>query len=203
VIKFSAAVAIAIAVIGVLTWRSVDSSAPVQATGTRTASAADTYSIFAASTTRVDASGWRLPPDNARVGARLDEARLVLRDATQTVAAVPAAKAPCLFTRFADGSQGIACGGASGEPPTNVGYSGALGLVPDAVDAVTLTMTDGTTRVAPVKNNVWTAPDDAATAAYSLTGRVIKIDLMPRSSMPPGDTTDPTQAPSRGPDGAS
>jgi len=128
------------------------------------------------------------------------EARLVSQDRTRTVAAVPAEKAPCLISRFADGTQTASCALESDQQPASVSYSGAIGLVPDAVDSVTLTMTDGTTRVVPVNHNVWTAPDDAAKAAYTLDGTVVEVELMPRSSMPAGATSDPSQAPSRGPD---
>jgi hypothetical protein len=166
------------------------------------ASAPDTYSIFASSTSRLNATkpGWR--PPAGFVGARMAEARLISQDSTRTVVAVPAAKAPCLISRFADGSESASCALEADQQPASVSYSGAIGLVPDAVDSVTLTMTDGATRVVPVRNNVWTAPDDAAKAAYSLAGRVVNVELMPRSSMPPGDTTDPSQAPNRGPDAA-
>jgi len=91
---------------------------------------------------------------------------------------VPAATAPCLISRFADGSQSVSCALEADQQPASVSYSGAIGLVPDAVDSVTLTMTDGATRVMPVENNVWTAPDDAAKAAYSLGGRVVEVELM-------------------------
>jgi hypothetical protein len=90
----------------------------------------------------------------------------------------------------------MACGHTSDQQPASVSYSGAIGLVPDAVDSVTLTMADGSTRVVPVKNNVWTAPDEAAKAAYALAGRVVEVELMPRSSMPAGATSEPSQAPS-------
>ena len=163
-------------------------------------SAADTYSIFAGSTTRFNAAtpDWRPLPDD--IGARMAAARLISQDSTRTVVAVPAAKAPCLVSRFADGSQGASCALARDEQPASVSYSGAIGLVPDAVDSVTLTMTDGATRVVAVEDNVWTAPDEAAKAAYSFAGRVVEVELMPRSSMPPGEPTDPSQAPRRGPD---
>jgi hypothetical protein len=196
----------AAAAAAVLALSSVAAPAESSARGTRerAAVAAMTYSIFASPTARFNAaaSGWSPPPAEAGVGARLQEARLILQDKTRTVAAVPASKAPCLFTRFADGSQTIGCGHTADEQPTSVSYSGAIGLVPDAVDSVTLTMTDGSTRVVRVENNVWKAPDDAAKAAYSVAGSVVQVELMPRSSIPAGATTDPSQAPSRGPDSA-
>ena len=167
--------------------------------GTRS-SVASTYSIFAGSTSRFNAAtpGWRPLPDD--IGARMAEARLISQDRTRTVVAVPAAKAPCLVSRFADGSQTASCALSRDEQPASVSYSGAIGLVPDAVDSVTLTMTDGAIRVVAVEDNVWTAPDEAAKAAYSFAGRVVEVELMPRSSMPPGEPTDPSQAPRRGPD---
>ena len=163
-------------------------------------SAAGTYSIFEGSTSRLNAStpGWQPLPD--RIGARMAEARLISQDRTRTVVAVPAANAPCLVSRFADGSQAASCALERDQQPASVSYSGAIGLVPDVVDSITLTMTDGTSRVVPVEDNVWTAPDEAVEAAYSFTGRVVVVELMPRSSMPPGATTDPSQAPRRGPD---
>ena len=129
----------------------------------------------------------------------MEDGRLVARNQTRTVVAA-AAKTPCLISRFADGSQTASCALEADQQPASVSYSGAIGLVPDAVGSVTLTMTDGSTRVVPVKGNVWTAPDDAAEAAYSLAGRVVEVELMPRSSMPPGATSDPSQAPYRGRD---
>ena len=141
------------------------------------ASVADTYSIFSGSTSRLNAAtpGWRPLPDS--IGARMAEARLISQDSTGTVVAVPAAKAPCLVSRLADGSQTASCAVERDQHPASVSYSGAIGLVPDAVDSVTLTMTDGATRVVAVEDNVWTAPDDAAKAAYLFSGRVVEVEL--------------------------
>jgi hypothetical protein len=201
-----AAAAAAVAFVWSAAAAPADRAAPVRNTDSRTAAPASgtqTYSIFAGSRTRLNATaaGWA-PPADSSIRARLGEARLIAHDKTRTVVAVPAAKAPCLISRFADGSQSTACGMAPDEQPVSASYSEAIGLVPDAVDSVTFIMTDGTTRTAAVNNNVWTAPDEAAKAAYSLAGRVIEVDLMPRSSMPRGATSDPSQAPSSGPGGS-
>ena len=208
--KMLAPAAAAATLTAALAW--VVASAPSDSTSVRDStrarssvatSVADSYSIFEGSANRLDAAapGWRPLPDG--IGARMAEARLILQDRTRTVVAVPAANAPCLVSRFADGSQAASCALERDQQPASVTYRGAIGLVPDAVDAITLTMTDGKTRVVPVENNVWTAPDDASTAAYSFSGRIVKVELMPRSSMPPGTTTDPSQAPHRGPDSSS
>lgn len=187
--------------LGILVWQATASPAESTAgttaestaeTTDATGSPAESYSIFARpADQRDDFSHWaRL--GGSRIGARLSEGRFVDQDATRTVAAVPAAKAPCLMSRYADGSYGASCGGAGDQHPATVSYSGAIGLVPDAVESVTFTMTDGTSRVTRVTDNTWKSPVEAAKASYSIDGRVFEVDLMPRSSLPAGATIDPT-----------
>jgi hypothetical protein len=192
------AVVAAAAVLGLLLSRSATSPAeptagttakstatPAEAAG----SPSESYSIFARSEGRLDVSGWAREGDS-RIGARFSEGRLVHHDAARIVVAVPAAKAPCLVSHFIDGSKGISCGLAADEHPATVSYSGAIGLVPDVVESVAFTMTDGRSEVVPVTGNVWKSPVEAEKASYSIDGRVFEVDLMPRSSLPAGVTID-------------
>lgn len=138
-----------------------------------------------------DVTRWAPRADPA-VGARFAEARVVHRDAGRVVAAVPARNGACLLSRLPDGSRAMSCGGDADHFPATVGYAGAIGLVPDAVRAVTFTMTDGSVRTAEVIGNVWRSPVEAATAAYAVGGRVHRVGLMPRSSLPAGARLSPS-----------
>ena len=57
--------------------------------------------------------------------------------------------------------------------------------------SVVFTMTDGTTQTAPVANNTWKSPLEAAKVSFWLAGRSQSIDLMPRSSIPEGSYVSP------------
>lgn len=143
------------------------------------------YSVFARpARDRDNISGWRVPRRHRETGIRYADARLVHQDAHRAVAAVPAQDqaAPgrdqaCLVTQFRDGSGALACS------PTLM-YGESIGLVPDSVDTVTYTLTDGTTQQQDVVDNMWRSPEEAARVTYTIDGRVESIALMPMSSLP-------------------
>ena len=155
----------------------------------RTSASLGTYSVFSrAATSADDVSSWPMRAENFdQLGLRLDQARVVYRDAVRTMAAVPATDGPCLLTRLRNHGGGLNCGGA-GRLTVALGYLGAIGLVPDSVDTVTFAMTDGSTQTAKVVDNTWNSPAEAASATFSLQGRSVSIELMPRSSLPKGTT---------------
>jgi hypothetical protein len=147
--------------------------------------AVGTYGVFDRPATRDDdLTAWRARDDHG-LGLRLSEGRVVFRDGSRTVAAVPATDGPCLVTQFADGSGGVVCGGAD-HPTVSTGYVGAIGIVPDSVDSVTFTLADGSTVVGAVDGNTWRSPDDAVRVSYSVAGREQQAELMARSSVPSG-----------------
>ena len=183
-----------VAAIGILLWQVTASSAkspPKSKARGAVAEQSQSYSIFLRPPVAADASvaHWKAPGD-PRIGARLAAGRVVHRDAVRTVAAVPTAQAPCLISRFADGSQGTSCG--IDQPPTVVSPTGTIGLVPDSVDAVTITMTDGSTQIGRITGNVWKAPEDADKVAYSVDGHLYQLQLMPLSDLPAGAKMGPT-----------
>lgn len=135
-----------------------------------------------------DLSGWRVPPtamarDNPELGLRPSGARVVYRDSTKAVAAVPATKTPCLITRYKGGSEALNCGTTDGMT-ANVSYDGAIGLVPDVVKSVSFTMSDGSQKTQRVVDNLWKSPVEAASVEFVLRGQPRQIDLLPRSSLP-------------------
>jgi hypothetical protein len=155
----------------------------------RTNTSLGTYSVFSRpATPEDDVSGWPMRTENFdKLGLRLDQARVVYRDAVRTLAAVPATDGPCLLTRLRNHGGGLNCGGA-GRVTVALGYLGAIGLVPDSVDTVTFRMTDGSTQTAKVVDNTWNSPAEAASATFVLQGDSVNIELMPRSSLPKGTT---------------
>lgn len=100
------------------------------------------------------------------------------------VAAIPANKAPCLYWDTGS-SERLSCGTNDGDTAV-VSYDGSIGMVPDSVTSVTYTMADGTEQVGNVASNVWHAPAEATSVMFSLGGERHTIDLMSRSSRPPG-----------------
>ncbi len=163
-------------------------TASVQSAGPPLQTAIGTYSVFArAAAPADDVSGWRIHEDRAGLGLRFSDARVVYSDSVRTVAAVPASDGPCLLAQYKDGSGGFNCGGPN-RVSASLGYNGALLLVPDSVQTVTYTMTDGTTQMSPVANNVAHSPVEAAKVAFTLGERTVQLDLMPRSSLPKGAT---------------
>lgn len=151
------------------------------------------YSVFdrPATTASDETRGWRArqdPGPRENFGLRFAEARVIQRDGGTAVAAVPASNgSPCLAVQYKDGSGGLSCGGP-GTTAALVGYNGATGIVPDSVQTVTFTLTDGTTQTSQVEGNVWRSPPEAAKVTFMLGDRVEEIELMPRSSLPEGAT---------------
>jgi hypothetical protein len=148
---------------------------------------ATTYSIF----DRPAAAGDDVSRWNVRARPTIDldlgSGRLVHTDATKSVAAVRADKGLCLLQRFADGSSGLSCALRPDEVVAATSYDGAIGLVPDAVQTVTFTLTDGSATSIPVVDNVWKSPVEATKAVFTVPGTGVReVDLMPRSSMPKG-----------------
>jgi hypothetical protein len=149
--------------------------------------AAGTYGVFNRPARRDDdLSSWRARDDHG-LGLRLSEGRVVFRDGSRAVAAVPATDGPCLVTQFADGSGGVVCGGAD-HPTVSTGYVGAIGIVPDSVGSVTFTLADGSTVAGAVDENTWRSPDDALRVSYSVAGREQQAELMARSAAPSAPT---------------
>lgn len=150
----------------------------------------DEYSVFKRPVTAEDAlEGWNLSVYQGaaeQLGIQLSARRLVSQDARKAVAAVEAADAPCLMVRYHTGSQGLSCGAGQDTPTAVVGYDGALGLVPDSVQAVRLVLTDGSFISSPVRSNVWTAPSNAVEATFEVRGQVQRVQLMPAERMPEG-----------------
>lgn len=157
------------------------SAAPLQTKG-------GTYSVFAREATAGDdISGWRIPRNgvDAKVGMRFAEARVVYRDDTKSVAAVPTSSDPCLVSQYRDGSGGLTC-----SPTFTHGVS--VGLVPDSVKSVTYAMTDGSTQVQEVTDNLWHSPTEAAQVTYVLDGVAHTEDLLPLSALPQGASISPS-----------
>lgn len=161
-----------------------ESQAPVGAPG-------NAFGVFEqAAESQDDISSWGIP-EIPQIGLETDAARVVVTSPNRTVAAVPAAKAPCLVTRTAQSGIGISCATAANEATATVGYNGAIGLVPDSVKSVMFTMVDGSTQAQDVVDNIWQSPVEAETATFDLEGETQKVDLMPRSSMPKSATVSP------------
>ncbi|HEX8105799.1 MAG TPA: hypothetical protein VF533_24500 [Solirubrobacteraceae bacterium] len=137
-----------------------------------------------------DVTSWAPSRANPDIAPRFREARVIQRDATRIVAAVPAKDGPCLLSR-SPGGRGLACGGAPGRYPVSAGYDGGIGLVPDEVKVVTFEMTDGSVVTRGVVDNVWRSPVEAEKVTFIASGRVHSVELMPRSSIPPGVTIGP------------
>jgi hypothetical protein len=170
--------------------RSGADSAPLGQAEAQTPSG--TYSVFTRPPRASDSvESWRLP-EFSGITLNTPAARRVAEDATKTVAAVPATgvDGPCLATRYSSGGTALNCAGSNGII-ASIGYTGAIGLVPDSVTTVTLTMTDGSSRAATVADNTWRAPDDASQATFSLNGEQKIVRLMPRSSLPEGAKLSP------------
>lgn len=113
--------------------------------------------------------------------------RLIKTATGKSFAVVPAAVAPCLVGE--DNSASCATSAAPVTVQVRHGY--AVGLAPDSVKAVSLTLTDGKTTSAPVVNNVWEAPANAKSATVTIDGRDRSIDLMPEGSLPDSATVSP------------
>jgi hypothetical protein len=158
--------------------RSTEPSAP-------SAAATTSYSLLSRPTTAADTNvtDWKLQP-NARLGTRPAGARVVYSDAWRTVAAVPSNAVPCLVSEYRDGSQSTSCGTTDDEMTAAVSYLGSIGLVPDSVQNVTYTMTDGSQQIGGVKNNLWQAPSEAKEVTFTVGDKEESIGLMPASSMP-------------------
>lgn len=172
-----------------LTWIGGSDSPSPAGAAAPAAAADDSFSVFDRPATGDDnTAGWR-----AREGSSTEldftNARVVFRDSSRAVAAVPSADGPCLVTQFQDGSGGEACGG-KGKLTVNAGYNGAIGLAPDSVKSVTVALTDGTKRDLAVEDNVFVSPVDASRVTYELRGNTESIELMPASSVPSGATID-------------
>ncbi len=170
--------------------RSGADSAPLGQAEAQTPSG--TYSVFTRPPTASDSvASWRLP-EFPGITLNTPAARRVSDDATKTVAAVPATgvDGPCLATHYSSGGTGLNCPAPNGII-ASIGYTGAIGLVPDSVNTVTLTMTDGSSRSETVVDNTWHAPDDASRATFSLNGDELIVHLMPRSSLPAGAKLSP------------
>lgn len=189
-----ALVAVSAATFGVL--RGISDQPPAAAGQTPSAALnppRSNYEVFARPANGADdVSGWRIPAVAQELGVQPSGARVVFRDQTRIVAAVPSAKGPCLLSRFQDGSGGLNCGGPAGKISVTLGYDGALGLVPDDVKTVMFTMTDGTVDTVPVRGNLWRSPAEAARASFVVDGVPQDIELMPRSSLPRGASVSPT-----------
>lgn len=112
---------------------------------------------------------------------------------TATIDLVPSAKAPCLYLSNDAGFESLSCGDESGETAA-VGYGWAVGLVPDAVKAITVAMSDGSQRQLPVVDNTWVAPPEAVSVSIQNGSKNQSIDLMPLSSLPAGATILPSGA---------
>lgn len=167
------------------------------------------YSVLARPARATDTiANWRAAQTPNPVGLQIGAARIIQREQSRTVALAPSTLGPCLVMNFADGSGGVVCGRNNEEPAISLGYNGALGVVPDSVKSVELTMEDGTVTTRAVQDNVWRSPADAAKVAIDLpTGRY-QAALTPRSSVPPaaqlhpdGLVTSPGSPPKEAPEG--
>lgn len=158
-------------------------------------SPAATYSVLKRATTAQDASVRasqlvaHTTTQHPELGLRPDEARALPAGTSPTpgttVTVIPASAAPCLYKKHGDGSEGLSCGSSAGRT-ASVGYEGSIGLVPDQVQTVTFTMTDGSQRSASVVDNLWKSPPEAAKVSFVVAGQSQEIDLMPRSTLPAG-----------------
>jgi hypothetical protein len=137
-----------------------------------------------------DVSTWGVHPIPV-VSPQFAGARVVLRSATRSIAAVPAKFGPCLVARIANGSRGMACGTNRDEHPAMVGYEASIGLVPDSVESVTYAMADGSDQTARVVGNMWKAPPAAVTVSYTDGKRSFRVELMPTGSLPADAELDP------------
>ncbi|HEX6023055.1 MAG TPA: hypothetical protein VFZ00_13730 [Solirubrobacter sp.] len=172
--------------LGLLNWQLRDSAADSTARTSGTAASEHRYSVFARPADPNDSvADWDIPA-NPRIGLDISGARIVESRPERQVAAVPAAKAPCLVTRFTGGSRGVSCAMEPGQTPALVTHDGAVGLVPDGVQTVTFTMSNGSTIADRVVDNVWKSPVEATAVSFTIDGAEQQVQLMARSSLPEG-----------------
>ncbi|RKQ87543.1 hypothetical protein C8N24_5568 [Solirubrobacter pauli] len=153
--------------------------------GNAASAAADGYSVLERpATPDDDISRWATPAAARRLqgpgmdpSLRFEDARVVYRDDTRSVAIVPSSTTPCLVTQFGNGSGGITCS------PT-LTYGSSFGVVPDSVKEVEFTLTDGSVVSHAVQGNVWHSPAEAASVRYVIAGTSTDLALMPLSSLP-------------------
>jgi hypothetical protein len=178
------AVPLAAAVVGLTSAWVANDPAASRANVAADAAQGARYSILDRPATDDDrVAGWRAAQAPVPAAPDFARSRIVRRDRTMAVAAVPSRTGICLVTQYSNGSGGLACGG----PVTvNVGYGEALGIVPDEVRTVTFEMTDGAPRTQAVSGNTFVAPAEARRVVYELAGRTESVDLMPASRLPDG-----------------
>jgi hypothetical protein len=146
------------------------------------------YSVLMRPATAEDArfaaasDGLKVSARDSGLGIDPDGARVIKSKAGKSFAIVPATVAPCIVSE----QDGVSCGIPSAPVTAQVGYGFAIGLAPDAVKNVSLTLTDGTTTTAPVVDNVWEAPDNAVSVTVTIGQRSETVGLMPAASLPAG-----------------
>jgi hypothetical protein len=125
------------------------------------------------------------------IGLEPRGARVVRSDDARTLAVVPAQAAPCLVSEGPSAPASVSCGTGTEPKTAMVNYGSAVGVVPDTVQTVSFTMTDGSVVTGEVSDNMWNAPAEAASVSFAVDGRARTIELMPLSAQPEGTTVGP------------
>jgi hypothetical protein len=123
-------------------------------------------------------------------GLDLDDARVLDDQPDESVILVPRADDElCVVRLYSNGSAGGTC--ETNDVADSRGIiSGSLGhtsgVVPDGVDHVDFTLSDGGHSSTPVTHNMFTAPPEAVIATYLVSGQLQTVVMIPASRAPAG-----------------
>ena len=112
-------------------------------------------------------------------------ARVLVSDAEETIALIPRSDNQlCLFYYLANGDAGADCNTreiAETEGLSIFNRGWGIGVVPDGVDQVEFTLSDGSTVVVSVTNNVYHVPAEAVEGRVQHDGKTYSTTFLPRT----------------------